>query len=257
MKLFIILKLLFSIFLLLIFVFYFGLPSWEKFQAEEVMNNRRMLINKGNDSITPALTICATNPGTHSGWKYDGRYPEFAQLSLQQKKSLLKRHPDLINLCNGTTDIQDCVEKSTNNLQETMKCASAQRPEGKIDFNNPKNWAKEMTFVVGMCHTFNKSVPLDSVGRWAVDFHQKFDYTLIIHDPNYFMVTTNPATIPFIMTDFHKEDLGLILTYIEAIKHINIDRPSQPCNGQSDYSFTACIKNSLSSKVGCRYFHNQ
>ena len=105
---------------------------------------------------------------------------------------MINKHSDIINLCKGTTDVHDCVEKSTYNLEETLARASAQSPDGKIDFMNSTNWAKEMFFNLGMCYSFNKTVPLDSVGQWMVDFSKQFDYSLIIHDPNYFMITTNP-----------------------------------------------------------------
>ena len=255
MKLFIILKLLFSIFLLMTFVFYFGLPSWEKFQAGEVMNNKRKVINKGNSSVTPVLTLCALYPGIQHGWNYDiwvKKHPELKTLT--QKKSLIRKRSDLINFCNETTDVQDCVEKSTYNLKETIERASAVTIEGKIDF---ASWTEEFTFINGMCHTFNKTIPLDSVGHWKVDFKRKLDYSVVIHDPNYFMMSSNPATIPSITLHFNSEDQGKILTYIEAIRHINIDRPDQPCTEQSGYSFTACVKNSLSRKVGCRYLNNK
>ena len=119
----------------------------------------------GNNSITPALTVCTKYPGIQKGWKYDiwfKKYPEYSQASLTKKKSLILKHPDLINLCNGTTDVQDCVEKSTYNLEDTMIRALAQSPEGKEDFYHSKNWTKEMTFMAGMCLTFNKPIPLDS-----------------------------------------------------------------------------------------------
>ena len=209
----------------------------------------------GNNSITPALTMCAIDPGIQRGWKYDiwfERRPKLLKLDSTKKKSWIQKHSDLINFCNGTTNLQDCVEKNTYNLEETLDRASAKSPEGNINFKNSTNWTREMFFKLGTCHTFNKTIPLDSVGQWMVEFHKQFDFNLIIHDPNYFMITTNPATIPSIMINFQAEDLGRILTYIEAIRHINIDRPDQPCNVQGGYSFTACIKNSLSSMVGCR-----
>ena len=245
----------------MIFVFYFGLPSWEKYQAGEVMNSRRKVINKGNSSVTPALTVCAIYPEIHHGWKYDvwfKRHPKYSQLSKYGRKSLILKHSDLINLCNETTDVQDCVEKSTYNLEETIERASAYSPTmGKIDFYNSASWTEEFTFLTGLCHTFNKTIPLDSVGHWKVDFKRKLDYSVAIHDPNYFMMSANPATIPSIAPRFNSEDQGKMLTYIEAIRHINIDRPDQPCTEQSGYSFTACVKNSLSRKVGCRYLNNK
>ena len=43
-----------------------------------------------------------------------------------------------------------------------------------------------------------------------------------------------------------------LLLYIEVIYHTKLNRPDQPCVESESYSFTACLINHLSSKVGCR-----
>ena len=67
MNLLIFLKIVFSLTLLIIFIFLFGIPSWEKFQAKEVMINK-IKVNPIK-SITPAVTICALDKVTVQGWK--------------------------------------------------------------------------------------------------------------------------------------------------------------------------------------------
>ena len=40
--------------------------------------------------------------------------------------------------------------------------------------------------------------------------------------------------------------------YISPVYHVNLDKPDYTCESSLSYSFTACIKNSLSRMVGCR-----
>ena len=39
---------------------------------------------------------------------------------------------------------------------------------------------------------------------------------------------------------------------MQTIKHIKLNRPEDHCKEDKYYSFTACIKNSLNKKIGCR-----
>jgi hypothetical protein len=55
MNIIIFLKIAFSLLLFILFIFFFGFPSWEKFQAKEVMSNKRKV--NPTESITPAVTI--------------------------------------------------------------------------------------------------------------------------------------------------------------------------------------------------------
>ena len=68
MSIVILLKIGFSLTFLMIFIFLFGIPSWEKFQAKQLRINKRK-INQ-IEGITLAETICALNRITIHGWKY-------------------------------------------------------------------------------------------------------------------------------------------------------------------------------------------
>ena len=244
MKLLILAKLAFSTALLVLFLRFFGLPSWAKFQAGEVMTNRRML--RSNDSIAPALTICALDRESKQGWKYEERIPK-----------QMKNANYLVNFCNGTKQVVKCVNSNTYNLRETVVRAKAM-PSGmeshkkEKDFANSKHWIEELSaFRLGKCHTLNNSVTLKSA-LWDFGFNMSFKYAVIIHDPNFYLFSTNPVTVPHIVLDLKKDD-GTSMLYVEAIQHVNIDRPNQPCEERQKYSFTACVKNSVSKKIGCRF----
>ena len=45
---------------------------------------------------------------------------------------------------------------------------------------------------------------------------------------------------------------GFRMVYIQGINHVRLNQPNRPCKDSQEYSFTACLKNSLSRKLGCR-----
>jgi hypothetical protein len=67
------------------------------------------------------------------------------------------------------------------------------------------------------------------------------------------MITANPETVPMIFLEFDGHDDGQLMAFLKVVNHINMDRPDQPCSDNDDYSFTACVKNSLTKRIGCRY----
>ena len=70
---------------------------------------------------------------------------------------------------------------------------------------------------------------------------------VFIHDPRLFYFTVNPE-LPFnaIIVDKMK------MHSFKLIKHTNLDLTSKPCNSDRLYSFTDCIRDTLSKEVGCR-----
>ena len=63
---------------------------------------------------------------------------------------------------------------------------------------------------------------------WEFGLKKSLNYLVIIHDPNFFLMSVNPATVPRIVLDLAKDD-GKSMLYVEAVQHVNIDRPTQPC----------------------------
>ena len=81
-------------------------------------------------------------------------------------------------------------------------------------------------------------------------FKKDLNYTALIHDANYFMYTNNPDTVP--MVRLSMDDNLSQLVYIKAVYHQMLDKPEHRCESTELYSFTACIKNSISTRIGCR-----
>ena len=64
------------------------------------------------------------------------------------------------------------------------------------------------------------------------------------------MFTINPDAIPHIWLTM--DDFKAQFVYIKAVYHKSMDKPEQRCESSKSYSFTTCIKNSISRMVGCR-----
>ena len=64
------------------------------------------------------------------------------------------------------------------------------------------------------------------------------------------MFTTNPGTIPQIHLNMDDKQSQFI--YFTTTYHKMMDKPAKRCESSETYSFTACVKNSISRRVGCR-----
>ena len=79
-----------------------------------------------------------------------------------------------------------------------------------------------------------------------------YSYRIYIHDPHFFIINDNLSSMPALMKTVTPNKTSshyykLILTEVEEL-----DLPEDPCNTDPNYNFQACIRESLSSQVGCR-----
>ena len=104
--------------------------------------------------------------------------------------------------------------------------------------------------MVGKYHTLNSSIHPGSQ-RLAFEFptNLKIKIRLVIHDPDLYFVTPNPATFPRIIYEMEE---NYHLLYIEVIHHVKMSREGSPCEENGKYSFTLCLKKSVTDKIGCR-----
>ena len=293
MNILILLKILFSLSLFGTFFFFFGLPSWRKYQAKEVFINKQKI--SIHNIPPPAITFCAFQEG--SAWKPDhsedtleygnsssedfleydnsssggilkyenSSYEDILKYDYSSSGDILEYQnhaeadsvlqSEILSQCedsNSAEEVFACVDAKTFNFNETIPTALSEITLlNYSDISNPAFWISEITLSnLGRCHTLNNSVSLGSA-KWSFYFDPSTAYTVYIHDPHYFMMTANPATIPMINLDMDLTQ-GLLFMYMEVVQHVNMDRTNQPCEAAKDYSFTACLRNSVASKVGCR-----
>ena len=242
MNILVFLKYLFSISLLITFIWFFGIPSWNKFQAREVIINKRDITT--DEIAPPALTICAENGWKSEDYAYD---IEDYNLSLEYLDNMYSTI--IIQNCGQTSNFEEsleCIDGKTYSLGDLVP--KAIEDKHSKDILNSSSWISDISYTqVGKCHTLNNSVPLD-FSNWVFNL-KNISYKIFVHDPDFHLISSNPAVIPSLWI----QDINNFpMIYIEVIQHIKIHRPEQSCEERENYSFTACIKNSLSRKVGCR-----
>ena len=81
--------------------------------------------------------------------------------------------------------------------------------------------------------------------------------SVILHDPDYFMINRNPLTIPTMKRPAGFYPAYEYLVYIQVTKVKMLNLPNSPCEESTTYSFTKCIRNFV-TKVSilmqlCRY----
>ena len=237
MNIFIFLKFFFSLSLFITFLLFFGLPSLKKYQAKEVFINKQKI--SIDDISPPAVTFCALDKETTSGWKFDN-FSDYEEYDVElENVDDLDLSSDILTQCNDSNSVKEvyeCVDDKTFNLTETVPYFMSEiTPLNVTDISNSSFWTNDISLAtLGKCHTLNNSVSLGTA-KWIFLLDDSHDYTVVIHDPHFFLMTTNPATIPGITLDL-KPSQGLQFMYIEVIQHVNMDRPQQPCAAQEDYS---------------------
>ena len=95
----------FQIFLLTIFLIFFGVPYAQKYLEHNVMvvNHRRQT----GGVEAPAITIIARNPHTKKGWKNEGKLMDMSE-------GILMGH------CMEDTSVEKCIREETYNKSEVV-----------------------------------------------------------------------------------------------------------------------------------------
>ena len=160
----------------------------------------------------------------------------------------------ILKNCGEPTTIEkaiECINNKTYILPELVP-AALENIIGTPLYRNILNssfWINDISYaLLGNCHTLNNSVSLSS-SNWMISLIENMNYAIYVHDPNFFMLSENPAVIPDILLTMNMT--GYPTIYIEVVQHIKIDRLQQPCENKENYSFTSCVTNSVSRKVCC------
>ena len=70
-----------------------------------------------------------------------------------------------------------------------------------------------------------------------------------LHDPKYFMLSSNPKTFPRIkLTDQLDTSPTTNLLYLEVFKITKMNKPDHPCEQDENYIMTNCIKNFINKE---------
>ena len=89
-----------------------------------------------------------------------------------------------------------------------------------------------------------------AVGQhFSVYLNQDFSYYTFVHDPNFYLYSKNPG-LPLNYKKLNTKNKNKIR--FTTVQHENLDIPTKRCQTEAFYSFSQCIKETFSRKVGCR-----
>ena len=159
----------------------------------------------------------------------------------------------LTGLCNTSDDFQtviDCIKEKTFEHREVVVKADNYVNDEHI--NLPSSfWATEFTNVdLGRYFTLLGKSQIGNYFNVSIQLNVMLNYTIYIHDPDFFVFSINPDTVPSVRLTM--EDSLAQYVYIKATNYDLMDRNGQHCDHSSSYSFTGCLRSSISKKVACR-----
>lgn len=225
-------------FLLVMFLVFFGLPSVLKYFEQQADTFTVKSVEQRAGVPTPGVTLC-----NGLGWK---------------NRTLWSRN-FLEQMCTDAGNIHDCIDEKTFDFKDILKKAW-KKSESLMD---SKRWISDFTDTSkGKCFTFNSNELLTKEDGIILKFEDIFNF-VFIHDPQYYVISSNPMAMPMIVTTLGNTTQAPILR-LKVTKHFKLNLPSQPCEEDTSYNFQvfsgitgfllvqACLKRSLSAKTGCR-----
>ena len=193
-------KFCFVLFLLVSFIFLMAWPSLTKFRAGGIVIEVSQIPEEKGGKLqiqeleSPALTFCARNT---SYWK----------------NATVVVDDDMVNAnCKMDTneEVNDCIKEKTFNLDDTIKTAFHGATNPKL-IKSQTHWRPNFGSPhLGMCHTFTYGTKLQAdMVKDSLTFQldPNLSYKVIIHDPKFFLMASNPLVFPRIWKEFKTEDI--------------------------------------------------
>ena len=187
-----------------------------------VLNSKRKVTN----IPPPAITVFANRH--RIGWKspMPGFFPA----------DILRHHCE-----NSTVPLTECVEENTFDLSETIHSAHLWHTKYKTTpLTGSKIWTTHFTSVefgrgYTMRFAWNSSADYDQV---YLLLNNSLEYTIFIHDPNYFLVSKNPLAMP---------TLYVTINPIQSFSHfeqllVTEHQLLENCEPELGYSFQTCVQ---------------
>ena len=148
--------------------------------------------------------------------------------------------------------MNNCIDANSKNWSQILK-GVVLGFERKKSLNLTTDLVREdFSHLYGKYFTLNmtfKIGPDDMKDQLYVILEPRFVYRIHIHDPDFFIFTSNLATIPMILKSFDTRTVKSHFYQLDLTEVNELDQPQDPCNSSPDYNFQKCITESVSSKV--------
>ena len=168
-----------------IFLFFFGIPAIKQFQAKEVMLVKTMR-ESGGKIAAPSISINARNLKTKRGWKGDDN---------TESEKYLKS-------CLLSNQSETCIEDGTYNQGDVFNNVFLGLTRRFSLLNSTNLWRKDYIRTKdGSYFTFDFPFQVGPNlwnDRLIFELSYDLEYRIFIHDPKYFVITSNDAYFPVI-----------------------------------------------------------
>ena len=235
------LKILLEIGLFLIFLFDYGLPSTNKYLDEKTIRIKSREETGGIEA--PSITISVINPDIRLGWL--------------NKSQDISHHNDTLRLqCLGFSNISECIRRKTYEQADFIKDIIMGYEEKVSLLRTGAELAEDFTNVrSGRTYTLNpdrRIGPDYNKDEMILLLDQNLIYDVFLHDKRFFLTSENPYGIPSLYIKIDPRSTFPPLYTIDVTRHKNLNVPESPCEENTKYDFSLCVRKSLSRKMGCR-----
>ena len=182
-----------------------------------------------NHIPTPAITIFAKQ---HQGTAWKNQLP-----------GGVSQDDILIYECgNATGTVEECIQMKTYDFNEVVHDANLWYLGGNetIPLMEPKLWTTHFTSVMygrgySLRFDWNSSASYDQV---YLHLNRSLDYTIFIHDLEYFLVSQNPLTMPTVSVTLNPNQTFSHYESLIVTEHHLLDN----CEPEPGYSFQNCVQ---------------
>ena len=235
-------KTILQLLLFCLFLGFFGIPSFSKYQKKETI-----VVKSEKDTVgieAPAVTLVATK--NKFGWKS-------ARNESYWYNFVLYEHCERINMT-----IEQCVQKDSFKLTDFLEDARIEKAMNSsvsvfLNLSSASaDWGEDMTATAfGKYFTFKppKFTTLNQDSCMNFILLRNFTYNAFVHDEDFFVNNANPLGPPVNYWIFEGPSQKNHYQELILTKHTKLNLDQRPCEEDPVYSFTKCIKENSSKKV--------
>ena len=235
-------KIFLQISLFSLFLSFFGIPSFDQYQRKETIMVKSEVDTNGIEA--PAVTIQASR--NHFGWKSVDMSTDWYNFDLNE-------HCNRINMT-----LDKCIANDSTKLNDFLldiKIGRNFNSSAPLLLNRTTSspfWEEDMTETAfGKFYTFKppRHITLGQEDCMTIVLVQNFTFSIFAHDDKFFLKNFNPLGPPINYRTFHGHSQKNFYQEMTLTRHKKLNLFHRPCNEESSYSFTNCVKDSLSKQV--------
>ena len=139
------------------------------------------------------------------------------------------------NIHNTSEDVWNCILDLTYNVSEVI-----------LSESYPGTWTTELTDPhTGIYYSRKDLFNMSTSRKESYDIiinESICTSKIVLHDPDFFAINSNPVTIPKIIRQGEKGEDWFFQLYLELTEVSKMNLPDNPCEASPSHSLTKCIK---------------